>query len=103
MNQTTAGTPLYLAPEQMRGESYNDKADIWSLGVLFYEMAALDYPFMADSLLALALVVADKEQKPLSSGYSTLLRYLVENMLQKNPADRPTMFAIFNSEFFLTV
>ena len=103
MNQTTAGTPLYLAPEQMRNEPYNDKADIWSLGVLFYEMAALDYPFMAESALALAKVVVDQKHKPLASGYSTLLRDLVESMLEKQPANRPTMFQLFNSEFFFTV
>jgi NIMA (never in mitosis gene a)-related kinase len=103
MNQTTAGTPLYLAPEQMRNEPYNDKADIWSLGVLFYEMAALDYPFMADSALALARVVVDQKHKPLTGGYSTLLRDLIESMLEKQPANRPTMFQLFNSEFFFTV
>jgi serine/threonine protein kinase len=61
LNITFAGTPLYLAPEQLRSEPYNDKADIWSLGVLFYELAALDYPFKANSVLALANVVVDQK------------------------------------------
>jgi len=102
LNQTTAGTPLYLAPEQMKSEPYNDKADIWSLGVLFYELAALDYPFMADSALALAKVVVEQKHKPLASNYSTLLRDLVECMLEKEPQKRPTMFALINSEFFFS-
>lgn len=76
----------------MKSEPYNDKADIWSMGVLFYELAALDYPFMADSAIALAKVVVEQKQKPLRSGYSTLLRDLVECMLEKDAAKRPTMF-----------
>jgi len=83
---------LYLAPEQMKSEPYNDKADVWSLGVLFYELAQLDYPFMAESALALAKVVVEQPYKPISKNYSNLLRELVEAMLEKEPAKRPTMF-----------
>jgi len=43
--QTLAGTPYYIAPELYRDERYSFKADIWSLGVILYEMCALDYPF----------------------------------------------------------
>ena len=39
------GTPLYFSPELTLGQSYNFKSDIWSLGVLLYEMCALEPPF----------------------------------------------------------
>lgn len=39
------GTPLYFSPEITNGEAYNYKSDIWSLGVLLYEMCALEPPF----------------------------------------------------------
>ena len=44
---TTIGTPYYLAPEVINGEPYGLKADVWSLGVLLYEMMALRKPFEA--------------------------------------------------------
>ena len=48
--KTVVGTPYYLSPEIIKSESYSFKSDIWSLGVLLYEMAALTPPFNAGSL-----------------------------------------------------
>ena len=43
------GTPLYSAPEILSGEKYDDKCDIWSLGVTFYQMLFGDHPYMANN------------------------------------------------------
>jgi NIMA (never in mitosis gene a)-related kinase len=45
--KTVMGTPYYLSPEIIKAEPYNFKADIWSLGVLLYEMCAFHPPFTA--------------------------------------------------------
>lgn len=42
---TTVGTPYYLCPEIINGQTYRYQSDIWSLGILLYELTTLNYPF----------------------------------------------------------
>lgn len=54
---TIVGTPYYLSPEIIENKPYNFKSDMWSLGVLLYEMCALKPPFNGGSLHMLALQI----------------------------------------------
>lgn len=42
----SAGTPLYMAPEMCRGESYDKRADVWALGCILYELMLLEAPHL---------------------------------------------------------
>mmetsp|Transcript_111127 Transcript_111127/g.313545 ORF Transcript_111127/g.313545 Transcript_111127/m.313545 type:complete len:435 (+) Transcript_111127:245-1549(+) len=84
---TRVGTPYYLSPEIVRKQPYNYKTDVWSLGVLLYEMAALKRPFMG-TLETLPKIILKGTYEPLGDHYSEGLMGLVAGMLQVDPALR---------------
>ena len=59
-----------MSPEVISKSNYNKKTDIWSLGVVLYEMCALRPPFDAPSLHALALKIVRGQYQPLPKTYS---------------------------------
>ena len=71
---TCVGTPLYLAPELCEGKEYQDKADIWSLGAILYELCALTPPFTARVMPALVMRICSEPPPPLPALYSAPLR-----------------------------
>lgn len=96
LTRTQIGTPLYLAPEIWKRRPYNQKCDMWSLGVLLYEMMTFTYPFNASNAQELAnKVVLGKFVLP-SSRYSSDLILLVRRLLQVNPLLRPSVKDILN-------
>jgi NIMA (never in mitosis gene a)-related kinase len=77
------GTPLYLAPEQVKHQGYDFKVDIWSLGCLLYLLTALEPPFHGHNLIQLGHDIVRRTQKPLSERYSPEWRTLVAQLLTK--------------------
>ena len=55
LTQTMVGSPIYMAPEVLKGCSYNSKADIWSLGVVIYECLFGYCPFEDKSIARLIM------------------------------------------------
>jgi len=94
--KTYVGTPYYLSPEIINSQPYDFKSDIWSLGVLLYEICALKMPFDASNLPQLYIKIITCKYPPLSNKYSKDLHLLVKSMLNETSLKRPTIKQILD-------
>ncbi|AOS97783.1 Serine/threonine-protein kinase StkP [Microbulbifer aggregans] len=81
------GTPHYMSPEQARGAAIDGRADLYSLGVVFFEMVTSAVPYQADEAVAIAIKHLTDPIPRLPARHS-LFQGLVERLLAKDPADR---------------
>ncbi len=87
-----AGTPAYMAPEQVRGEPVDQRSDVFSLGVLFYEMLTGTRPFHGATLRELAAAITTQAPPALVARRPLVPRVLsdlVGRCLDKDPVTRP--------------
>ena len=85
------GTAQYMSPEQVRGQKIDPRADIWSLGVVIYEMVTNVTPFGGETPNHALVAVLEKEPEPLkrySEGAPAELERIVYKALQKNREER---------------
>ncbi|KAL1507250.1 hypothetical protein AB1Y20_008099 [Prymnesium parvum] len=85
------GTPAYLSPEMVATQPYTEKTDVWALGVVLYELAALRLPFLGSSLLEISTKIARVEFPPLPAHFSEELSALLRQMLSLDPHARPSV------------
>ncbi len=96
--KTVIGTPYYLSPEIINDKPYDYKSDIWSLGILLYEMSALKMPFEGNNMPQLYMKICTGNYSPLSKVFSQDLRNLVNSMLNVNSFKRPSIGEILRSK-----
>jgi serine/threonine protein kinase len=87
---TWAGTLMYLAPEVLGGAPQTELSDVWSLGVVFYELIALTRPFQAknDNILALVNLITEQPAPRIDADVDSRLIALTQIMLEKDPLRR---------------
>ncbi len=89
---TVVGTPYYMSPESCQSQPYTAKSDVWSLGIILYELCTLKHAFSADNLLGLVFKIVQEKHPPLPTDrYSKDLNDLIDQLLQKDPKDRPSV------------
>ncbi len=87
----TMGTVAYMSPEQMQGEDVDQRCDIWSLGVVLYEMITQKQPFRGDHALAMMYEIVNKDTPRLGDLRKDTrpgLEEIIAKTMAKNPADR---------------
>jgi NIMA (never in mitosis gene a)-related kinase len=87
---TQTGTPYYASPEIWKDKPYDAKSDMWSLGCVIYEMAALRPPFKAQDMQGLFRKVVAGVYSEIPRYYSNELSQVIRALLQVNPMLRPT-------------
>ena len=82
------GTAQYVSPEQAQGKDVTEASDVYSLGVVGYEMLAGERPFSGDSSVSVALAHISQAPAPLSTNISAPVRELIGITLRKDPHTR---------------
>lgn len=100
---TLCGSPMYMAPEIINKKDYDIKSDLWSVGVILYEMIYGSVPFNVSNFLELIKNINNKDItfnhkkiKPTSECLE-----LMKQLLTKDPKNRITWKAFFNNKWFL--
>lgn len=101
MRDTIAGTPAYMAPEAMLAKPIDGRADLFSLGVVFYEMLGGKNPFRTDTFLGTSMRVLNETPPPIGEVNPAVpaeLERLIERLLAKDPANRYPSAADLSTE-----
>lgn len=85
-----SGTPLYLSPEQIKKEPLSPKTDIFSLGVIIYQVFQNSYPFRGETTSEILNSIVQDEFKPLPPSIHSEIKALISSCLKKDPLERLT-------------
>ncbi|CAJ1031147.1 putative Protein kinase domain/Protein tyrosine kinase [Leishmania shawi] len=97
--KTVCGTPYYFSPELCQSKPYNNKSDVWALGVVFYETLTLHRPFNAKTLKDLLKKILAGCYDPIPTTIPVEMRSLCASLLQVNYMQRPSINRILESSY----
>lgn len=85
------GTTTYMSPEQMRGEEVDTRTDIWSLGVMLYEMITGHWPFRGEHEAAMMYSILNEDPQPMEKfrqGVPNVLKSIIIKSIEKDKGER---------------
>ena len=91
------GTPTYMSPEQINGQNVDGRADLYSLGILFYELLAGHAPFRGDTPIAVLMAHLTQQAPPLPDEH-VAFQPVIDRMLAKNRDERYTGMKEFSAD-----
>ncbi|CRG90148.1 unc51-like kinase [Talaromyces islandicus] len=98
--ETLCGSPLYMAPEILRYEKYDAKADLWSVGTVLYEMVVGKPPFRASNHVELLRKIERQDDNirfPEDMEASQEIKSLIRSLLKRNPIERMSFNDFFDN------
>lgn len=98
-NKTLCGTPYYVSPEIASGLDYDFNTDIWSLGIVLYEIITGTKPFDKANPSELYISIQNDDYNPLPAETDPKLLFLVSFMLRKNPKKRANLDDLLEQDF----
>ena len=98
------GTPYWMAPELIRGMNYDDKVDVWSLGITILEMTDGEPPLLREPPLRALLLITINDPPNVKdpSKWSKALQHFLSNCLVVNPKDRASAAQLLSHPFLNT-
>lgn len=102
LSQTVCGSPLYMAPEIIEKEEYTVQADLWSVGMILYEMIYGRHPYYNASNVIELLHKIKQEPIPYSETVSPECNQLLKGLLQIEPSERLTWEDLFQNRWLRT-
>ena len=98
---TICGSPLYMAPEIMSKNKYGNKVDLWSLGVIIFEMLYGTVPFKGKNIIELIKnIETNTVVFPQNFNVSEECKLILQNLLKKDPNDRLEWLDLFENNWF---
>jgi len=99
LSDTICGSPLYMAPEILNNQKYNIKSDIWSLGIIMYEMVMKNHPFKTNNMKDLIEKINNKKPIIVNVNVSENCKNLIYNLLEIDYKKRLDWEDIFTNEW----
>jgi serine/threonine protein kinase len=97
-----SGTPAYMSPEQARGDQIDQRTDLYSLGIVLYEMLAGRVPFEADNTVTILHMHIHTPPPPIP-GIPAKIQAVLDRALAKNPADRYQTSQEMANDFYRSI
>ena len=95
------GTPQYMSPEQARGLAIDERTDIWSLGIVFFQMLTGFVPFQGETMSDVIVAILERDVPPLEhflSDFPSELESIIAKALKKKTAERFSTISEFGQE-----
>eukprot|EP00494_Astrolonche_serrata_P001197 UN01203 len=97
--KTTVGTPYWMAPEVIKGSSYDTSADIWSVGITAIEMVKGRPPRSDLHWMKTLMTIPEADAPELEGDFSSELKSFISDCLKKKNSSRPTALQCLNHKY----